>query len=114
MYYMNWETVTKQKNVLKKAIELNPNYPEAYNNLGNVLQELGDSNEGKICFEKAIKLNPNFIAAIWNLHQFALNIGEALIILKKIINIDKNYIRAKAIISAIEGYKGNFKILKFC
>ena len=97
------------KKCLEKAIELNPNYGTAYNNLGNVLQELGDSNEGKICFEKAIKLNPNFIAAIWNLHQFALNIDEALIILKKIINIDKNYIRAKATISAIEGYKGNFK-----
>mgnify|MGYP000548343664 CR=1 FL=1 len=77
----------KARSCYEKAIEIQPNFADAYNNLGNVLQELGDSNEAKICFEKAIKLNPNFIAAIWNLHQFALNIDEALIILKKIINI---------------------------
>ncbi len=94
---------------LEKAIELNPNYGTAYNSLGVVFVDSGDRLKGRNCFEKAIMLNPNSITAIWNLHQFASNIDEALIILKKIINIDKNYIRAKAIISAIEGYKGNFK-----
>ena len=93
---------------LEKAIELNPNYGTAYNSLGVVLIDSGDKIRGKNCFEKAIELNPNSIAAIWNLHQFSSNTEEALTILKKIIDIDKNYIRAKAIISAIEGYKGDF------
>ena len=44
----------KAINSYEKAIELNPNNPEAYNNLGNVLKELGQ-------IQKAIKSNEKAI-----------------------------------------------------
>ena len=40
----------------EKAIEINPNISETYNNLGNVLKELGKHEEAKDCFLKSIKL----------------------------------------------------------
>ena len=94
----------------EKAIELNPNYIEAYNNLGNVFQELGENLKAKDCYEKAIQLNPNYVHTYWNLHGLSTNIEEALSLLKKLHKIDNEHTKAKIMIAALEGYKGNFKM----
>ena len=39
----------------EKAIELNPNFSEAYNNLGNVKKRIGNIDEAISCFKKAIQ-----------------------------------------------------------
>ena len=49
-----------------KAIKLNPNYAEAYNNLGLTKQELGKL-ETKTCFEKVISIKSDFDNAHYNL-----------------------------------------------
>ena len=38
----------------KKAVKLNPNYAEAYNNLGNILQLQGKNDQAVVCLKKAI------------------------------------------------------------
>ena len=98
----------KAKDCYEKAIEINPNYSNAYNNLGTIFQELGENQKAKDCYEKAIEINPNYIEAYWNMHTMTSNIDDALTVLNKIHKIDDKHIKAKIMISAIEGFKGNF------
>ena len=98
----------KAKSFYEKAIEIDPNYANAHNNLGVLFQELGELQKAKSCIEKAIEINPNYLGSYWNLHSFASDIDEALTILKKSYEIDNKYIRAKIMISALQGFKGNF------
>ncbi len=43
-----------------KAIELNSNYSDAYNNKGIVLNYLNKYNEALECYDIAIEINPNY------------------------------------------------------
>ena len=98
----------KAKSCFEKVIEINSNYEKGHNNLGIVLLQSGDLQKAKSCFEKAIKIKPSYSNAYWNLHSFASDIDEALTILKKLYKIDYKFIKAKIMISALEGFKGNF------
>jgi len=51
----------------EKIIELNPNEPEAYNNLGYCYYTLDQLKKAKLMFEKAIELKPEFTSAIKSL-----------------------------------------------
>ena len=92
----------------QKAIEINSNYVSAHNNLGAIFNQLGELQKAKICFKKAIQIEPTYSDAYWNLHSLASNIDEALIILKKLYDIDKKFIKAKIMLSALKGFKGDF------
>jgi tetratricopeptide (TPR) repeat protein len=48
---------------LQKAIELNPNFKEAHNNLGYCYRKLGKLNESLTAYDKAISLDSNFAQA---------------------------------------------------
>lgn len=52
---------------LSKAIELKPDYAEAYNNLGLVLQESKSNKEAEIYFRRAIDINAHYFQALNNL-----------------------------------------------
>ena len=95
----------------EKAIQINPNYAGAYNNLGNVLQVkvLGEREKAISCYEKAIQIQPNHANAHWCLHSFAPDIDEALKILKKSYRVNNKFLKTKIMISALQGFKGNFK-----
>ena len=97
----------KAINCFQKTIQINPNYASAHNNLGAIFMQLGKLQKAKSCIQKAIQIRPNYSEAYWNLHSLASDISEALTILKKLYDIDKN-IKAKIMISALEGFKGNF------
>lgn len=76
---------------LHKAIELNPNFPEAHSNLGSILNDLGKSQEAEISYRKAIELNPNLADAHSNLGVILIYIGklkEAEILTRKAIEIE--------------------------
>ena len=61
---------------LNKALELNPNDTETWNNKGMALDEIGKYEEAIKCYDKAIELDPNDIAA-WNNKGMALeNLGK--------------------------------------
>ena len=98
----------KAKSSYEKAIEINPSYAKIHDKLGIVLEKLGELQKAKSCTEKAIEIDPNHVDAYWNLHSFASDIDEALTILKKLYEIDNKYIKAKIMISALQGFKGNF------
>jgi tetratricopeptide (TPR) repeat protein len=44
---------------LRKAIELRPDFADAYLSLGKVLKNLGHLEEAELSLRKAIKINPN-------------------------------------------------------
>ena len=46
-----------------KAIELKPDYAEAYNNRGNALNKLGENEEATYSYYKALKLDPKYVEA---------------------------------------------------
>ena len=98
----------KAKSCFEKVIELNSNHEKAHNNLGIVLLQSGDLQKAKSWFEKAIKIKPTYSNAYWNLHGLASDTDEALTILKKLYQIDSTFIKAKIMISALQGFKGNF------
>jgi protein O-GlcNAc transferase len=56
----------------QRAIHLRPDFPEAYDGLGNVLAALGKNSEAVDAFLRAITLRPHFAQA-WN------NLGNALL-----------------------------------
>jgi len=51
----------------RRAVELAPDYLEAWNNLGITLAELGQINDALTAFGQALKLNPNYADAHYNL-----------------------------------------------
>ena len=51
----------------KKAIQLNTNYEKAYNNLGNLLSNLGKFDEATNAYKQAIKIKPDYPKAYSNL-----------------------------------------------
>ena len=53
--------------VYEKAIELNPEYYEAYNNLGVVLGKNEQYEEAEKILKQAIKSQPEFVEALNNL-----------------------------------------------
>jgi tetratricopeptide (TPR) repeat protein len=57
----------------EKAIELYPEFDQAYNNLGVILMQSGDNEAGKKAFEKAIDINDHFARAYVNLAKLAIS-----------------------------------------
>ena len=51
----------------KKALELNPDYAEAYNSMGTVLQSQGDYDSAIDSYERAIKIKPDYAEAYNNI-----------------------------------------------
>ena len=49
-----------------KAIELNPNHTEAYNNRGNNYSVKGEYDRAIVDYNKALALNPDFVGAYYN------------------------------------------------
>ena len=92
----------------QKAIQINPNYASAHNNLGAIFMQLGKLQKAKSCLQKAIQIRPSYSEAYWNLHSLASDISEALTILKKLYDSVNKFIKAKIMISALQGFKGNF------
>ena len=81
----------------RKAIEINPNFPDAHYNLGVLLNELGKLQEAEISYRKAIEINPNFPDAHSNLGVLLKDLGklqDAEISTRKAIEIKPDYAQA--------------------
>jgi len=83
----------KAAELYRKAIELDPNYAAAYNNLGTALSDLKRYDEAEVAYRKAIELDPNDALTYNNLGA-ALNdlkrYDEAEAILRKALELDPN------------------------
>jgi predicted O-linked N-acetylglucosamine transferase (SPINDLY family) len=51
----------------RRALELDPNYVKAHNNLGVAYQELGKPQDAVQCYRRALALNPDYVEALNNL-----------------------------------------------
>jgi predicted O-linked N-acetylglucosamine transferase (SPINDLY family) len=60
----------------QRAIKINPEYAEAYNNLGNVYDINEKVDEAILNYKKAIKINANFVEAYSNLGHLLKEIGK--------------------------------------
>ena len=95
---------------LRKAIELKPNFLEAYNNLGLTLSGLNKTKEAKLFFFKALEINPNYIFAHYNLGVVFKKLCEwddALKCFKDAIKIDSEFDLAISSLGDILLMKGN-------
>ena len=80
-----------------KAIEINPNYASAYNNLGNIKKEFKDYNGAISDYTKAIKINPNDELAYYNRGRNKEDLKDnygAISDYTKAIEINPNYASA--------------------
>ena len=78
----------------KKAIEINENYVEAYNNLATSYINLGRFEKAIECLEKAIKIKPLYSNAFNNLASAQSDLGkynDALNSFNKILDFEPNY-----------------------
>jgi tetratricopeptide (TPR) repeat protein/S1-C subfamily serine protease len=77
-----------------KAISLNPNYADAYNNRGNTRKALGDKQGAIADYDKAISLNPNYTDAYNNRGGTRAALGDkqgAIADYDKAISLNPNF-----------------------
>jgi tetratricopeptide (TPR) repeat protein len=60
----------------KKAIELDPKFADAHNNIGAILQDLGNYEEAYKFYKKAIKLKSSYSEAYYNLGILLKKLGK--------------------------------------
>lgn len=79
---------------IKRAIQLKPDFADAYNNLGNVYNEIKRFTEAENCFRQFVALRPNSHVAYKNLARALLENGkyeEALFACNKALEILPDY-----------------------
>ena len=76
MYYEILDDMMKQYPAMEKAIELKPDFAEAYNNVSNVLIALKRYEEAILNCRKAISYNPMMIGGLSTLGNVLKNLGR--------------------------------------
>ena len=87
----------KAKSIYKKIITINSKLPNAYYNLGNILNDLGEYEKAINCYEKVIIIDPQNISAFNNLgvlYKNAENFKKAIYYFENAIKINKQYFGA--------------------
>jgi protein O-GlcNAc transferase len=82
---------------IKKAIELDAGFAEAYNNLGNVIRDKGLIDEAKTYYQKALQIDPNFAIAYNNLGNIYTEeklSDQAMSSLRKALEINPHFAEA--------------------
>jgi len=78
----------------KEAISIDPNYIDAYDNLGLAFRQLGELDSAECYYKKSIEKYPKGTTARMNLGQtytFKKDYDKALIAYQELTNIDSNY-----------------------
>tara|TARA_Y100000590_G_scaffold291440_1_gene328183 strand:- start:568 stop:2181 length:1614 start_codon:yes stop_codon:yes gene_type:complete len=85
------------KDLYERALEINPNAAEVYNNLGMIYKELGDREKALSYIEKAIDINPNIEDAhniLGLIYKDTGEIEKAEAFFNKSIEINAKYVPA--------------------
>jgi Flp pilus assembly protein TadD/lysophospholipase L1-like esterase len=94
----------------KQALEADPTYAGAYNNLGITYERMGNE-EAQAQFERAIRLMPDFTHAHFNLARVLIKKGhsaEAVVELQRTIQIDPNHVGALNMLGMALGRQQKF------
>jgi predicted O-linked N-acetylglucosamine transferase (SPINDLY family) len=81
----------------QRAITLNPNDPEYYNNMGILLEKREEFDDAIISYNKALSIKPDYVEANYNLGNAFKKLGEieaATFYFKKAISYNANYTQA--------------------
>ena len=100
----------------EKAIQLNPNFSEAYNNLGNTKKRVGKIDEAIFCFEKAIQLKENNIEAYLNLaniYKENKKFNKLIKIYEKILSFNQNDLKTLYNLGSAYLFLGNISKGKY-
>jgi tetratricopeptide (TPR) repeat protein len=73
LYFLSGDTRSAFA-MLQKSIELNPLSAESFNDMGVVLNSLGDPNHARACFEQALRIFPDYCEARQNLNDLAQSV----------------------------------------
>lgn len=96
---------------LKRAIELSPQYPEAYQVYAWYLAYRGQTDEALRTIQKAIDLDP-LSARIGNVHasllMYARQYGQALAAVRKVIDMEPDFGRAHQTMGRILALQGRY------
>jgi tetratricopeptide (TPR) repeat protein len=83
IYYSNFAELCRQKGLLtegeaaaRQALTLEPNLPQAWNNLGIILQESGKYEESLECLKNLLQLQPQNAEALNNLGNTCKRLGR--------------------------------------
>ena len=96
----------------QKVIELDPNYIEAYNNLGIIYQEIGKPEEALKTYQKAVQINPRYEKAYNNMGIIFQLKGEdekAMEAFKKVLSINPNHIGSHIHLGTLYKKKGQME-----
>jgi tetratricopeptide (TPR) repeat protein len=105
------------KSLLHKAIQIQPNYAKAHNNLGVVLKKLGEHQKAISSFEKTIQIQPNYAMAHNNLGIVLQELGEhqkAISSFEKAIQIQPNFAKVYHNLGMVYGELGELQKGKSC
>lgn len=95
----------------KRAIELNPQLVDAYNNLGNLYLALNEVEEAQTTFQEAINTNPYHFGAYFNLgnlfFQKYQNIDDAIFYYEKSSELNPNNIEISDNLSLVKKIKSD-------
>jgi TolB-like protein/Tfp pilus assembly protein PilF len=97
---------------MRRAVELNPNYATGYHWLGDFLVFQGRFEEGFAEYRKALELDPFSFAISTDLgfaYRTARQYDRAIDHLKKLIELDPNYVRTHFYLSRVYEDKGMFE-----
>ena len=95
----------------RRAIELKPDYAEAYNNIGTVFDYQGDFGAAIEMFEKTVYLNPDPAEAFYNMgvaHGDKVDLDAAIVAYRKAIELKPTYAEAHYNLGNALSDKGNF------
>jgi Flp pilus assembly protein TadD len=96
----------------RQAVALNPQYAEAYNNLGEAFVAKGDDRQAIAQFEKAVQLGPTYATAHANLGMMLARTGQpkkALAPLKKVVELKPKDAEAHRNLGHALAENGNFQ-----
>lgn len=78
----------------RKATEIQPKYPEAHSNLGNICKEQGKFNDAISAYKNALALKPDFLDALYNMSICLRDQGkfeDAMSACEKVIELNSDY-----------------------
>ena len=96
------------KTLFEKAIKINPNFFQAYFNIGNVLRNTGRISESISYYEKCLKIKDDFFQAYYNLANSFKDLGrldEAKSNYEQTLKINPKFLSAKENLSIIKDLK---------
>ncbi|MBU0476146.1 MAG: tetratricopeptide repeat protein [Bacteroidetes bacterium] len=95
----------------QKAIELNPNYVDAYYNMGNAYGKNDNADKAIECYQKVIEIAPNYTDAYLYMglaYGTEGDFDEAIMCFKKVIELDPNNASAYLDMGLVYGSEGDF------